>query len=78
MIFISVLEPLTRLVAGDPRPASLFNPLVVIYQCDCCQRRYMGTAIFAVPTCPDCLAELHEVDTWDLRYTAWPQRKGGE
>jgi hypothetical protein len=80
MNLASALELVTTLVAGDPpRPAFLTNPLVDVLQCDGCQRRYMGTAIFTVPTCPSCLGELHQVDTWDLRYSPWPWRQeGGE
>jgi len=78
MFLTSALEPVTRLFAGDPHPAFLASPIVIIFECPDCRRRSMGTAILAVPTCPDCLGTLRQVDTWDLRYQAWPQRQGGE
>jgi hypothetical protein len=72
------LEPLIRLFAGDARPAFLFNPCVLIFQCDSCHARFMATPVLFEPSCPDCLGTLREVGTWDLRFQAWPQRQGGE
>jgi hypothetical protein len=74
----SALESPTRLFAGDPRPAFLFNPIIYIFECPDCHGRFLGTPILNPPTCPDCLGTLSEVGTWDTRFEAWPQRQGGE